>query len=246
MAARAGLIDTPEVPLSLVAGQRIVTQDGKPVLGWIGPHSARVAEPLVFPSRLLEPKPAEAVCYAANLPRSAGKAMAMPAANVQAPGDIRGRRETAFFAATLPGGQIGAAVTGGGTGLLRFRWLPLDPGTWRCFVDLRGTGRDNAWTPLPHLYAFDSSGFPVSHPGPQVLNFGHGKLEIIHPENWLTCLPCSSGLVKVRGLAADGWARRELLGIRLLPDMTIEAEFSDRRRQVFATAAPHATSALAA
>ncbi len=59
--------ETP-IPLSLAAGQRIVMPGLDQVLGWIGEENTRLAQPLVFPHWLLEPRPSETIAYACNLP----------------------------------------------------------------------------------------------------------------------------------------------------------------------------------
>ncbi len=66
--------ETP-VPLSVAAGQRIVTPGFDPVLGWIGGENARAAQALVFPHWLLEPRPSEVhrICL-----QSAGSGAAQP------------------------------------------------------------------------------------------------------------------------------------------------------------------------
>jgi len=237
------------IPLSLAAGRRIVMPDGEPVLGWLGSETGRVAEPLTFPAHLLEEKSAGSVFYAANLPRLPvkTKGVGSPAAAAKAARKIRLAQEAAFVAASLPGGQVPLNIPGGRSAVLRFRWLPLGPLSWRCYASLRGGSADEAWTPLPHIYAFDTSGFLERHPSAQNLSAGGRELQIVHPEGLLTCLPCTSSLTKVRHLETDGWGKRELTGLELLPDLTLAAQFSDRRTLVFATAAPaQAAPALAA
>ena len=68
MIERASTPKETPVPLSIAAGQRIVMPGMDSVLGWIGGESGRAAQALVFPHWLLEPRPAETIAYACNLP----------------------------------------------------------------------------------------------------------------------------------------------------------------------------------
>src|SRR5262249_3171679 len=62
------------VPLSLAAGQRIVSPSLEPVLGWTGDESTGVAEILTFPQDLLKICAPQNITYACNLPAPEQKA----------------------------------------------------------------------------------------------------------------------------------------------------------------------------
>jgi hypothetical protein len=241
--------DGETILLSLAPGRRLLMPNGEAVLGWIGTESARAAEPLAFPSPLLEPKAAGSVSYAANLPRAGGrgKAGASAGAFAKSAQKIPASKETVFRAASLPGGQVPTLTPAKAPGLLRLRWLPLTAASWRCYIRLCAEGFDGAWLPLPHIYEFDASGFLENEPAPHTIDVGRSKVTVSHPEGLLTSLPCKAGRVKITKLETDGWGKRELVKLQLHPDRSIEAEFSDRKKAVFAIAAPlRAAPALAA
>jgi hypothetical protein len=210
--------------------------DGKPLLGWIGDKGDLPAAPLRFPSALLEPKAAATVTYDANLPRQAA-ITENGTARAKAVRKVGPAQEGSFLSASLPGGQANVIISGGRLLILRVRWQPIGAMSWCCFTSFRGPSGDDAWTPLPHVYAFNAQGYLENHPEPQILKAGSHHLQLVHPEGRLTTLNCSSGLVKLRRFATDGWERRELRRIQLLPDDRIEAEFSDRERLAFAVVA---------
>lgn len=232
------------VPLSLAAGQRIVTPGLDPVLGWIGGEKARTAQALIFPRWLLEASPTENIVYACNLPASAP---AMPASRVaQAAG-------AAFLAASLPGGQAGIVLPDGEPGTVSFRWARVDAqhassrAVWRCYLKLRTHFNAASWTVLAPDYVFDaSSGFLANGPGRLKLTFENIALNLTHPEGRLTCFPAQSGRVKVTRASADGWAKRELRSLFLYPDRSIVAKFSDGDERPIAMAAAAKASILAA
>jgi hypothetical protein len=248
MAERASPQGKHRVQLCLAAGQRIMTPLSEPVLGWLGGPGADVAEALVLPAQLLDPRATENIFYSCNLPAPPAKAATPLAKAISGPeGKVLPKAGAAFMEASLPGGHVLAVMPGGRAAIIRFRWLCIpsqSKGTsWRCFVQ----SRDDSWTAAGHDYLFDAGGFLVTSPGKLTLALGNHRLILQHPEGMLTCFPCKSGRVKITRLRADGWEKRELLGLWLLPDRSISARFSDGTESVIATAttAP-AAAAMAA
>jgi hypothetical protein len=241
------------VPLSLAAGQRLVTPQLDPVLGWIGGESERVAQPLSLPRELIEPRATGTVSYACNLPKPLIRARAgMTSAPDTAGCNYAIERESAatFLAGSLPGGQVSIVMPDGRAGVVRLRWASLQQAAgsaWRCFLHLRTGDTDGAWTPVAHEYIFDASGFLKNEPGNQMIAFGDYKLTLQHPQGLMTCLHCKSGRVKITRLEADGWRKRGIASLTLHSDRRIAARFSDGKQKVFATAAPpRAIPAIAA
>jgi Phospholipid methyltransferase len=244
MIERAFQAKEQPIPLSLAAGQRIVTPGLDPVLGWIGGEKARTAQALIFPQWLLEPRPTENIVYACNLPASAAGISSERSAQAA---------EGAFLAASLPGGQVRIVLPGGEIGAVFFRWARLAAhyasmgAVWRCYLKLRTPSNAASWTALTPDYVFDaSSGFLVNGPGRLKLTLENIALNLTHPEGRLTCFPAQAGRVKVTRASADGWARRELLSLRLEPDRRIVARFSDGDERAVAMAAAAKASILAA
>ncbi|MBI4724557.1 MAG: hypothetical protein HY765_06130 [Rhodomicrobium sp.] len=246
------------VPLSLAAGQRIVTQGLDPVLGWSGGESARPAQPLIFPPDLLEASPTAMVAYACNLPAPGAESGYRSASEIAdelpgTPGSKVGRdMEPAFLAASLPGGKAAVVTRQGARSIIRFRWACLTShasigAVWRCFVQVPASGEPGQWTATGHDYVFEAGGGALLNaPGDMKIpaaDPGHA-IALIHPEEMLTCFPCRSGRVKVTRLQADGWMKRSLAGLLLFPDRSVAARFSDGVQETIATAAP--ANALAA
>ena len=235
------------IPLSLAAGQRIVTPGLDPVLGWLGGDRARIAQALIFPQWLLEPSPTENIVYACNLPAS------LPALAAPAPGSAGDHEtEAAFLATSLPGGQIRIVLADGEPGAVLFRWVCLtglasNRVKWRGYLKL-GTRLDaGSWTALAPDYVFDAaSGFLVNGPGRLRLTLANAALNLTHPEGRLTCFSAQAGLVKVCRASADGWAKRELQSLLLYRDRSIVARFSDGDERPIAMAAGANASVLAA
>jgi hypothetical protein len=239
------------VPLSLEAGRRIVTPLSEPVLGWLGGPGTDVAQALSLPAELLDPRTTENIFYSCNLPAPvatpAKAATALTKAISGSEGKVLPRAVAAFMGASLPGGQVPAVMSDGRAGIVRFRWLclPSQPNrtSWRCFAQLR----EGNWTAAAHDYVFDAGGFLVTSPGKLTIALGGHRLTLQHPEGMLTCFPCKSGRVKITRLRADGWGKRELLGLSLHSDRSISGRFSDGTESVIATAAPAwAAGAMAA
>src|SRR5208282_394995 len=101
MIERASPPKEQPVPLTLGAGQRIVTLGLDPVLGWIGGEKARIAQALIFPQWLLEPRATENIVYACNLPAPLPGA---PSTKIKAAARAAGPEAgPLFLAASLPG-----------------------------------------------------------------------------------------------------------------------------------------------
>ncbi len=242
------------VPLSLDAGQRIVTPDLDPVLGWIGAESARVAQALILPPWLTEPCPTTSIAYACNLP-AAWPGQKEPCGSArpggQPPaGTVEPEAEAAFLASSLPGGQVSIVSDGGIRNTISFRWVCLTAHTsigavWRLFLNLRPSG---VWTAAGHDYVFEAGGGALLNGlGNLTIVLGGRAFTLTHPEGKLTCLPSKLGRVKITQLTADGWAKRQVLSLMLYPGRSIAATFSDGRKELIATAAsPRAAAAIAA
>ena len=118
---------------------------------------------------------------------------------------------------------------------------------WRCFAKLCTPSATSPWTCTGYDYVFDTaSGFLVGTPGSQRVTLGGTTFKLKHPEGWPTCFPSHSGRVKVTRISADGWVRRELLGLWLYPGRSIVARFSDGSETIIATAAPARSAAILA
>ncbi len=230
------------VPLSVAAGQRIVMPGLDPVVGWIGNENSRAGQALVFPHWLLEARPTETIGYACNLPASAPGTrpeQVLP----QAPGASGPQAEAAFLAASVPGGRVAIVTAGGRVGTIIFRWLRVAANAsmgavWRCCMKLYAPKAASPWTVVGNDYIFEAaSGFLASQPGNLRAVLGGASFKLAHPEGRLTCFPSQSGLVTVTRISADGWVKRELLGLWLLPDRSIVARFSDGTDARIATAA---------
>ncbi len=245
------------VPLTLAAGQRIVTQALDPVLGWLGAERARVAQALILPPELLEPCPTANINYACNLPapRSADDGGGMPPEPgfaLTSAGAIDSGAEAPFLAASLAGGQVSIVSAGAGLDIIGLRWACITAhasigAVWRCFLKLRTTAGGCLWTPVAHDYVFEAArGSLLNPPGSLKAALGDRTFTLTYPEGGLTCFPSRSGLVKVTRLCADGWTKRELKGLWLYPSRSIVACFSDGTRKCIATAAPVHAAAHAA
>ncbi len=245
MIERASPPKEQPVPLSLAAGQRIVTPGLDPVLGWIGGENARVAQALIFPQWLLEPRATETIAYACNLP---APVPGMPATQIKA----AGAAGAPFLAASLPGGQVSMVSPSGQRSALLFRWACVTShvsigAVWHCFLKLRTPSGAGSWTAVKHDYVFEASGgLLVNAPGNLKATLGDMAVTLTHPEGYPTCFPAQSRLVKVTRASADGWARRELQGLLLYSDRSIVAQFSDGTERQIATAAPSRAVAILA
>ncbi|MFY9642250.1 MAG: hypothetical protein WAK07_15310 [Rhodomicrobium sp.] len=245
MIERASPPKEQPVTLSLAAGQRIVMPGLDPVLGWIGGEKARVAQALVFPQWLLEPRPTETIVYACNLP---APVPGLPSTQIKA----AGQAEASFVAASLPGGQVSMVSPEGQRRTLLFRWACVTAhasigAVWHCFLKLRTPSDSGSWTAVKHDYVFEAGGgFLVNTPGSLEVTLGHAAFNLTHPEGYPTCFPAQSRLVKVARASADGWARRELRGLLLYFDRSIVARFSDSTERQIATAAPARAAAILA
>jgi hypothetical protein len=244
----------PPVPLSLAAGQRIVSPALEPVLGWIGEESAGVAQILIFPKELLEPAATQNIIYACNLPAPVRKATPKENDRPSKSASSGARRaETKLLASSLPGGQVSIAQTNGNRGTIGFRWAyagaQAETGlVWRCFLQLCTPASAGPWTALAQDYVFDpSSGALLGEPASIKAGLKGCSVTITHPDAMLTCFPAQAELVKITRLTADGRARRELENLALYPDRSIVARFTDGMKEKIATAAPaSAAPALAA
>jgi hypothetical protein len=245
--------NTP-VPLSLAAGQRIVSPDLAPVLGWAGDESAAVAEILIFPQDLLKTSATQTIAYACNLP--AANRAAAPKDN-ERPSKSSGagarKAEARLLASSLFGGQISIVAANGSRNGIGFRWACVSAQAatgfvWRCFVQLTTPAATGPWTALLQDYVFDPrSGALLDGPASIRPVLKGCSLTITHPEGMLTCLPAQAELVKITRLTADGRAKRELESLALYPDRSIVARFSDGAKAKIATAAlASAAPALAA
>jgi flagellar hook protein FlgE len=241
------------VPLSLAAGQRIISPALEPVLGWTGDESAGVAEILIFPQDLLKTCATQNIAYACNLPapeqKTAQKDKERPA---KASSGAR-KAEAKLLASSLLGGQISIIAANGNRNSIGFRWAcvsgqPATGFVWRCFVQLSTPASAGPWTALGQDYVFDpSSGALLDGPASIRAGLKGCSLTITHPEGMLTCLPAQAELVKITRLTADGRAKRELESLALHPDRSIVARFSDGAKAKIATAAPASVApALAA
>jgi len=234
------------VPLNLAAGQRIVMPGADPILGWTGSQNAGVAQALVFPQSLLEPRATASIEYAANLPA--------PGLGRQAIGampEARGGSQAALLASTLAGGQVSIVVAGGSRGSVAFRWVCVSAeaqsgAVWRLFLRLRTPQGADAWRAAGNDYVFDGAGFPVKVPKRLKVVLDDRSFVLSHTEGRLTCFPSAAGLVKVTRVCADGWGKRELQGLWLYPNQAIAAHFSDGAQAVIGTAAPAHVPAMAA
>ena len=220
-----------------------------PVLGWIGGENARAAQALVFPQWLLEPRPTETLIYACNLP--APPPRAHPEQN-QAATPAGAGADAQFLASSFPGGRAGIVTTGGKRAAIVFRWVCVSASAsmgavWRCFAKLCTPSATSPWTCTGYDYVFDTaSGFLVGTPGSQRVTLGGSTFKLMHPEGRPTCFPSHSGRVKVTRISADGWVKRELLGLWLFPGRSIVARFSDGSETIIATAAPARSAAILA
>jgi len=235
------------VPLSLAAGQRIVTPGLDPVLGWIGGENARIAQALIFPQWLLEPSATENIAYACNLP---APMPGTPALQILAA--AAGPEAEAQFPASLPGGQVSLVSAAGERGTAVFHWACITAhasigAVWRCLIKLRMPSRAGSWTAIGHDYVFDAgSGLLVNAPGSFKVRLGDATFNLTHPDGKLTCFPAQSGRVKVTRASADGWAKRELESLLLYSGRSIVARFSDGTERQIATAAPARAAAILA
>jgi hypothetical protein len=246
----------PPVPLGVAAGQRIVTPGLDPVFGWLGAESARIAQPLILPQALLEPRASTSISYACNLPASwAGCGVPQAQSPQQAsdfPGVIAREGERSFLQASLPGGQVPIALTDGSRAAIAFRWACVTAhasigAVWRCFLKLNTPLQPGLWTAAAHDYVFEASGgWLLSAPGILKVALGERSFQLTHLAGLLTCFPSHSGRVKTVCLRADGWCKRELKSLWLYPDRSIVARFSDGSAQPIATAAPGRTAAALA
>ncbi len=244
-------IESP-VPLGVAGGQRIVMPGLDPVLGWIGAENSRPAQPLVFPQWLLEPRPTENLAYACNLPAPAPEAHPDRSPPQTLPHPAVSAAEAQFLAASLPGGQAAIVTSGGKPAALVFRWTCVSANAsigmvWRCFTKLCTPSAASPWTATGYDYVFEApGGFLVNAPESHRIAVGGSTFKLTHPEGRLTCFPAQSGRVKITRMAADGWVKRELLGLWLCPDRSIVARFSDGAELRIATAAPARSAFLAA
>jgi hypothetical protein len=246
------------VPLTVGAGQRIVTLGMEPVLGWIGSQSARIAQPLTFPPGLLEPCASTTIAYTCNLPAPlpAGKgAGSAPESGQTAAlaGVIAREAEASFLASSLPGGQVSIVSAGGCRAAIGLRWVCVTGhasigAVWRCFLKLHAPAGNGLWTAAGHDYVFEANGgWLLNAPGSLSVALGDRSFTLTHPGGLLTCFPAQSALVKVVRLYADGWAKRELKSIMRHADRSIVAHFSDGSQKCIAIAAPgRAAAAMAA
>jgi hypothetical protein len=245
MFARIPTPDEKPVPLSIVAGHRIVLPGLEPLTGWIGEENPRPDQPLTFPRWLLEPRATETIVYACNLPATAASLLA-PGAPAS-PGS-----EHALLAASLPGGRSPVYLSGGKPGAMLFRWLLTGANrsrgpVWQCYARLCADTSASPWTQVGLDYAFDAEGgFPLDAPGTVRVAVGGTSFRIAFPDRKLTSFAAQSGLVKVTRIEADGWAKRELISLWLYPDRRIVARFSDGAAMRIATAAPARAAFMAA
>jgi len=244
----------PPVPLSLAAGQRIVSPALEPVLGWTGEESTGLAEILIFPQDLLKASATQNITYACNLPapdqRNALKDNERPSKSA---GAGARKTEAKLLASSLLGGQISIIAANGNRNTIGFRWACVSAQAatglvWRCFVKLSTLAVAGPWTALSQDYVFDyRSGALLNGPDSIRAGLKGGSLTIAHPEGMLTCLPAQAELVKITRFTADGRAKRELESLELHSDRSIVACFSDGMKAKIATAAPaSAVPALAA
>jgi hypothetical protein len=254
MTTRAFPSGKTPVPLSLAAGQRIVSPASEPVLGWMGDESTGVAEILIFPQDLLKASASQTITYACNLPapdtRAVQKDQGRPSKSASAGAR---KAEAKLLASSLSGGQISIIAANGNRNTVAFRWACVSaqaaPGlVWRCFVQLSTPAAAGPWTALTQDYVFDpSSGALLDGPASIRAGLKGCSLTITHPAGMITCLPARAALVKITRLTADGRARRELESLALYPDRSVVARFSDGTKAKIATAAPaSAPTALAA
>jgi hypothetical protein len=239
------------VPLSLAAGQRIVSPASEPVLGWIGDDSTGVADFLIFPKDLLKTCATQNITYACNLPAPDQKAVPKDEGRSKAAGARKA--EAKLLASSLLGGQISVIAANGSRNGIGFRWACVNARAatgiiWRCFVQLSTAASAGPWTALKQDYVFDpGSGALVDGPATIRAALKGCSLAITHPEGRLTCLPAQAELVKITRLTADGRAKRELEGLALHADHSVVAQFSDGTKAKIAIAAPaSAAPALAA
>jgi hypothetical protein len=233
------------VPLSLAAGQRIVSPALEPVLGWTGDDSAGVAEILIFPQGLLKTSATQNITYACNLPAPNTRTVQKGPERPSKPASAGARKaEAKLLASSLLGGQISIITANGNRSGIAFRWacVSADAATgfvWRCFVQLSTPVSTGPWTALAQDYVFDpSSGALLDGPASVRAGLKGCSLTITHPEGKLTCLAAQAELVKITRLTADGRAKRELESLTLHPDHSIMARFSDGTKAKIATAAP--------
>jgi hypothetical protein len=254
MMTRAFSHGSTPVPLSLAAGQRIVSPDLEPVLGWTGDESAGTAEILIFPQDLLKASATQNIVYACNLPapnpRSTLKENERPAKSASTGAR---KAEAKLLASSLLGGQISIVAANGNRSGIGFRWACVSAQVatgyvWRCFMQLSTPASAGPWTALSQDYVFDPrSGALLDGPASIRAGLKGCSPTITHPEGMLTCLPAQAELVKITRLTADGWTRRELESLALYPDRNIVARLSDGVTVKIATAAPaSAAPALAA
>ena len=242
------------VPLSLAAGQRIVSLALEPVLGWIGDGCGGLAEILIFPQDLLKASATQNIIYACNLPapdaKTAVKGNEKPSKSASA-----GARKTEakLLASSLFGGQIPIIAANGNWNTIGFRWACVNAQAatglvWRCFVQLSTPAGAGPWTALSEDYVFDArSGALLNGPASIRAGLKGISLTITHPEGRLTCFPAQAELVKITRLTADGRAKRGLESLALYPNSGIVACFSDGTNAQIATAAPaSAAPAMAA
>ena len=253
MFERAGTAKPFPLQLRVDGGQRILAQQGEPILGWLGDASAGVAQPLTVPAKLLAPKPTSSIVYACNLPAGEPGPAAFVAVCGELPSEIGHDLEDGFLAASLPGGQTAIITPDEQEAALQFRWICLTShstigAVWRCFV--RVSGNRAPWRAIEHDYIFDAGGGGILNPpGPLAIPCSGefaAPLTLEHPEGLLTSFPCSLGRVKVTRLIPDGWPRRHVLGMIMQDDNRIAAFFSDGRREIIATAAPSSRRAARA
>jgi hypothetical protein len=244
------------IPLSLGPGNHIVGPGLEPVLGWYSGESNRsCAQALVFPGDLLEPCATQTIAYACVLPGSHSIA-SRPATlqiNYSLSGSIARQAEPDFLSASFPGGQIRVVLAGGAAGMAQFRWACVSTractgAVWRCFVRVRGPLETGPWTAVTRDYVFKAgTGLLLTEPGSLEIGLGDGTVSLLHPGGRLVCFPSGQGRVKVTGIYADGWARRELKCLMLHPDRAIAAHFDDGTQAIVATSAiAHAAAAIAA
>ncbi len=242
------------VPLILDAGQRILTPQGEPVLGWVAGECEGAAQLLTIPDSFLAPCATTSIVYACNLPAVLeDSSLAMLDVYGRLPNEIGRHLEDDFLAGSLPGGQAAIVAADGEPIAIQFRWVCLTAhfsigAVWRCFARVGSRTGGAFWRAIEHDYIFEAGGgLVLNSPGAAVIpSEGDVAVTLRYPDGMLTSFPCNSGRVKVTRLSPDGWARRHVLSIVLHEDNRIVAFFSDGRQETIGTAAPSSKSAARA
>ncbi len=237
----------PAKELNLDNGGRI-TLSLEPLLGWMGEAGRGAPHSLTLPASLLDASPTSAIVYACNLPafRPGGRTPPLDISG-QLPMTISGYLEGDFLAASLPGGQAAMIGAGGERIAVQFRWVCVTShasigAVWRCYMRMGARGSGAPWRAVDHDYLFEAGGggalnAPAAADAPFEPETGL-DVKLVHPEGTLTSFPCRAGRVKVTHLHADGWAKRQLLGLWLDAGNRVVALFSDGAQKTIATAAP--------